>query len=112
MDDDVPIGLENASFLGSMVADQPEPMPAPLPVPVPAATPAPANAAPSPAPPVGPVVSAADDCLRVSYHCKATKCFRLQWEAESELAARQRAACPGPLVVINLLPLFVAATGQ
>ncbi|KAI9912307.1 hypothetical protein PsorP6_005404 [Peronosclerospora sorghi] len=33
-------------------------------------------------PPVVPASNTGSDFLRVSYHCKATKCFRLQWESE------------------------------
>ncbi|KAF1773790.1 Zinc-binding ribosomal protein [Phytophthora cactorum] len=89
--DDVSIGLEieNASFLGaSMPATQgAPPKPVPVPVPVPASTPAPLIPSPTPfatAPvlPVAPVASAVEENLRVSYHCKAIKCFRLQWESE------------------------------
>ncbi|EGZ17330.1 hypothetical protein PHYSODRAFT_300435 [Phytophthora sojae] len=97
--DEVSVGLslsemehENASFLGASAAEEAPPKPVPVPVPV--ATPAPAN--PPQAPPMPPAAvpvaipalpvaaaaAAGDECLRVSYHCKATKCFRMQWEAE------------------------------
>ncbi|CAH0520894.1 unnamed protein product [Peronospora belbahrii] len=97
--DDVSIGLEmeheNASFLQmsasttsvveeasptnkSVSASLPEPtlkLPATVnlvqPTPTPIAT-----------PPVALATSPADDHLRVSYWCKATKCFRLKWESE------------------------------
>ncbi|KAJ8527286.1 hypothetical protein ON010_g14977 [Phytophthora cinnamomi] len=97
--DEVSVGLslsemehENASFLGAAAVE--EAPPKPVPVPEPTVTPAPAIPAPAPsAPPaaapvavpstpVAAAVDAGDDCLRVSYHCKASKCFRLQWEAE------------------------------
>ncbi|ETL91972.1 hypothetical protein L917_09595 [Phytophthora nicotianae] len=97
--DDVSIGLEieNASFLDASmsataakdVPPKPVPVPVPVPatVPVPASTPAPLTPSPTPfaaAPvlPVTPIASPAEENLRVSYHCKAIKCFRLQWEAE------------------------------
>ncbi|KAL3668719.1 hypothetical protein V7S43_006014 [Phytophthora oleae] len=90
--DDVSIGLDidNASFLGASIPVTPEKaLPDPVPVPVPAATPAPANPMYSHTPfatasavPIAPAASATEENLRVSYHCKATKCFRLQWEAE------------------------------
>ncbi|KAL4158096.1 hypothetical protein PRNP1_003875 [Phytophthora ramorum] len=99
--DDVSVGLsisemehENASFLcASASAGAGVAPPKPVPVPEPATTPPPiiplqptSNPfATTPKPSVVPVAVAAnagDDYLHVSYHCKATKCFRLQWEAE------------------------------
>ncbi|KAE9137757.1 hypothetical protein PF010_g1183 [Phytophthora fragariae] len=86
--DDVSVGLsisemehENASFLSASAVKEAPPKPVPLPAPVPAATPAPANPAQA-ASAALPVATAGDEYLRVSYHCKASKCFRLQWEAE------------------------------
>lgn len=87
--DDVSIGLEmeheNASFLdvsvSTTVAEEkalPDPLPATL------SQQKSTPVAPPPPPSIAFAVNAADDHLRVSYRCRATKCFRLQWESESE----------------------------
>ncbi|KAL8011657.1 putative ribonuclease III domain-containing protein [Plasmopara halstedii] len=84
--DDVSIGLEieNASFLSSSTTAEKE-LPKPILVPVPLPPPTVVSVTSSPNPfastPPQPVANV-DESLRVSYHCKAIKCFRLQWEAE------------------------------
>ncbi|KAG7393262.1 hypothetical protein PHYPSEUDO_011267 [Phytophthora pseudosyringae] len=88
--DDVSIGLEieNASFLGASMSATatedapPKPVPVPVPSAVPAALSQRASTPFATTPTLPPAASAADENLRVSYHCKSIKCFRLQWEAE------------------------------
>ncbi|CAI5737073.1 unnamed protein product [Hyaloperonospora brassicae] len=103
--DEVSIGLgmehENASFLhvsesatatAATEAAVAEPVP-PHVVSVPA--PGPADPLQPMAPPSAmplqlPAAGADDDQLRVSYRCKATKCFRLQWESEINPRCRRQ----------------------
>ena len=101
--DEVSIGLEmeheNASFLhvsasaaAAAAADAAVAEPVPPHV-VSAPAPGPADPLQPMAPPSAmplqlPVAGADDDQLRVSYQCKATKCFRLQWESESACSER------------------------
>ncbi|RMX65169.1 hypothetical protein DD238_004392 [Peronospora effusa] len=86
--DDVSIGLEmeheNASFLDASVSTT---VAEEVSLPDPTLTRASVNSSrlkssPVATPPIAFAVNAADDHLRVSYRCKATKCFRLQWESE------------------------------
>ncbi|KAF4042611.1 Ribonuclease-III-like [Phytophthora infestans] len=110
--DDVSIGLEieNASFLGaSMAGTTEEAPPEPVPVPVPAPASTSASLTPSPTPfattpnlPVAPVASPTEENLRVSYHCKALKCFRLQWEAEMNPRCRRQTT----IVIENAVYIF------
>ncbi|POM58741.1 RNA helicase/RNAse III [Phytophthora palmivora] len=90
--DDESIGLEisemehaNASFLAAPASSTAEEAPhKPVHAPVmTSANPLPAVSTPIATAPTLPVAtSATEENLRVSYHCKAKKCFRLQWEAE------------------------------
>ncbi|OWZ24820.1 hypothetical protein PHMEG_00094 [Phytophthora megakarya] len=109
--DDESIGLEisemehtHASFLDAPASTAAvEAAPAANPVQPPA---------PTPAAPAAVDTCAVEENLRVSYHCKANKCFRLQWEAEKSnccvtvIAVNPRCPRQTTVVIENAVYIF------